>query len=544
MFSLMTACKESSFGACLLHESGEYEGKFLFPFGSMVVLSNIKQDDLENSPIGNLSRFFENTINHDELIELHEKNYDESQWIKVFKKYFLMTWDYHMTMEQINTLRAIVHPEIAIVAPNYVPIENESPLLETQGALSTLKILDLVQEREARGIGNGHRLLWGVAGSGKTIMLISRAKILAEENPSARILVTCFNITLAVYLRETLKNYPAVTVAHFHEIARNHWHISTKKDESPGDFGERILKKIAKPSELGEIKYDMILVDEAQDFDPSWFKCILELLADRYDGDLIIVGDGKQSLYATRKISWKSIGIQAQGRTTYFKINYRNSTEIIQVASKFYSSVLLSDKEKEDIGVEEMALDVSKSLRQTGIKPVLLARKDNKEMIEEFVKIVQGLLNGEFYGKPLPEPLHPSEIAILYPARTKSIYIAIPQLIAELETITKVHWLNAPKGIYKQMTCSPNLKVSTIHSAKGLQYKAVLLLGTEVLPINAKNTSALDSKNAIIEGEKLIYVAITRAENILVIAYTSPSVFTKRFEEIAANGFLDTDLKQ
>jgi len=37
-------------------------------------------------------------------------------------------------------------------------------------------------------------------------------------------------------------------------------------------------------------------IDEAQDFDPSWFRCTLAALAEPYDGDLIIVGDGSQGL--------------------------------------------------------------------------------------------------------------------------------------------------------------------------------------------------------------------------------------------------------
>lgn len=545
MFNLMNTCKASSFCSCLLHDKGDYMGKFCFPFASMVVLSNIDRKDFPDAPAGDISPFFptENTMSRNELMELLEKEYNESQWVGVFKEYFpmQMRWNICMSQEQINALRAIIHPEITIVAPAYGSA-SQSPHteIEAPNKLPVLKILDMAQEREARGIGAGHRLLWGVAGSGKTVMLIARAKMLAQENPSARILVTCFNITLAVYLREVLKDYQAITVMHFHEIASTHWKTKLKKNELPGDFGERILKKINSVSNIGDIKYNMILVDEAQDFDPSWFKCLLELLADRYDGDFVIVGDGMQGIYKTRKITWKSIGIQAQGRTTYFRTNYRNASEIIQVASRF--SPAASPTKGED-GVEEVELDAGKAFRSVGVKPLLIERSEPKEAIAEIVKVVRDLLDGKFNGHLLDEPLQPAEIAVLYPARVKSLYKMVPLLCSELGDITPVDWLNAPFAQNKLHACSPNLKVSTIHSAKGLQYKAVLLFGTEVLPLESSKNDlgAQEKEDALIAGGKLLYVAMTRAEDILVITYTGVSVFIDKLREIAAEGFMDLD---
>jgi superfamily I DNA and RNA helicase len=44
-----------------------------------------------------------------------------------------------------------------------------------------------------------------VAGSGKTLILLSRAKALANRMQAHRILVLCFNVTLSAYLRSTLQ---------------------------------------------------------------------------------------------------------------------------------------------------------------------------------------------------------------------------------------------------------------------------------------------------------------------------------------------------
>ena len=49
----------------------------------------------------------------------------------------------------------------------------------------------------AKQIGDKHRLIRGVAGSGKTLILASRAKMLAKKHPDWNILILCFNISLS-----------------------------------------------------------------------------------------------------------------------------------------------------------------------------------------------------------------------------------------------------------------------------------------------------------------------------------------------------------
>ncbi|MBA1332988.1 hypothetical protein QQ73_18630, partial [Candidatus Endoriftia persephone str. Guaymas] len=63
-----------------------------------------------------------------------------------------------------------------------------------------VKIMDIQQEQLARSLGEGHRVIHGVAGSGKTLILGYRCLHLAQVM-SKPILVLCFNITLAAKLR-------------------------------------------------------------------------------------------------------------------------------------------------------------------------------------------------------------------------------------------------------------------------------------------------------------------------------------------------------
>jgi superfamily I DNA/RNA helicase len=61
------------------------------------------------------------------------------------------------------------------------------------------------------------RLIRGVAGSGKTLVLVERARRLSERYPDRRILVVTFNKNLANALREQLAE-ATVEVQHFHKL--------------------------------------------------------------------------------------------------------------------------------------------------------------------------------------------------------------------------------------------------------------------------------------------------------------------------------------
>jgi superfamily I DNA/RNA helicase len=78
---------------------------------------------------------------------------------------------------------------LAVTPPRGAP----APLLP-----DLMQVMDLQQEQIARTLGEGHRVIHGVAGSGKTMILIYRAQQLAAAaRPDQPILVLCFNRALA-----------------------------------------------------------------------------------------------------------------------------------------------------------------------------------------------------------------------------------------------------------------------------------------------------------------------------------------------------------
>lgn len=100
--------------------------------------------------------------------------------------------------------RALIHPETVIGAPT-LPFPTAKPVEELQA-------LDRQQEALARGLGEGHRVIRGVAGSGKTLVLTFRARHLAALHPAHQVLVTCYTRSLAGSLARQLADLRNVEV--------------------------------------------------------------------------------------------------------------------------------------------------------------------------------------------------------------------------------------------------------------------------------------------------------------------------------------------
>jgi hypothetical protein len=170
--------------AALLHGEGAHVGRFTFPFGHLVVLNNCARQQLDER---GLSEVFpgRRVLARDELEALSP---DET--VNPLKSCFDPWWLFgEISERQISILRSVIHPQIVI-----------SPLAEVTRAEQPLAVLDLRQERNAHSLGDGHRIVYGVAGSGKTVILIARALLVAQD-PNKQVLVLCFNRALAEYFQ-------------------------------------------------------------------------------------------------------------------------------------------------------------------------------------------------------------------------------------------------------------------------------------------------------------------------------------------------------
>jgi len=414
-------------------------------------------------------------------------------------------WDFgRLTDRQITIIRAVIHPEI-VISP---------PVQADPGAQLSLKVLDLRQERNAHSIGEGHRIVYGVAGSGKTVILVARARLVAGD-AEKRVPVLCYNRALAEYFQQLFAQTTNVTCPNFHQWGGQRNSVFFEKDEDEEGFGERLLQRLQRGEGEANI-YDAVFIDEAQDFSKTWFLCAKLALKEADDGDLLIVGDGSQSLYRRRNFTWKEAGVNAVGRTinTRFDLdkNYRNTREIVEIAAEFVAAnVEQSDPES---SLQMIKPDPTVALRSGPVPEMLTAPTRDGELRIALEKVDAWLKKG----------IKPSQIAVLYRADAggwvKELASLIFQRVAVYRRQDKTGNFGDPSGV-----C-----VTTMHSAKGLQWRAVLVMRTDTVPFAPGSDGDRVERERLERG--LMYVAMTRAEEMLAFTRSSVNGFASQIQQL------------
>ncbi len=119
------------------------------------------------------------------------------------------------------------------------------------------------------------------------------------------------------------------------------------KEQGKLDWGE-VPRRLWQYEQAGAVQfpgYDILLVDEAQFFAPLWFAILHKLLM-KQNAHLFVVADPTQG-FLGRGTSWKSLGLQARGRSQQLRRSYRTTREILQFASLFYRLRLPEEQEEE-----------------------------------------------------------------------------------------------------------------------------------------------------------------------------------------------------
>jgi hypothetical protein len=510
-YRLMDDCKRDKQVSMLVNPSGAYAGKFQFPFASCALLSNITRENLAKLPDRSHAVFPPATVaTRDQLKEWEEM--DSLAMMDILRGYF-DTFIAPMTKNQVNIVKAILHPEILLALDLTNMAQPDEP---------TVKVLDMMQEGLARDIGAGHRLVFGVAGSGKTVLLVARAKLIARLNPQARVLVLCYNVAFGAHLTESLKDFSTVMVMNFHRWANRNG--ANWKDGDDSELGISLLSKL-QAGALDSKRFNTILIDEAQDFDPTWYACVLAAMQDPVDGELMIVGDGSQGLYKRTKLSWKQLGIQASGRTQYLHQNYRNTRPIIALATRFANQAGESNEDS----LSAPTVDPDNCIRLAGSEAVLLTKKTKQDEVDRVVRVIGDLLRGQWFGETI-SPLKPEQIGVLY-RMDHGLINGLRDKLKACHHNCPVVWLTEKGRNAKGRIGEPGVKLLTMHSSKGLQFRAVILLFAGDCPADFPDSNTEDER-------RLFYVALTRAEDYLVISCSRESSF---IQEIHAAGAGDRE---
>lgn len=244
--------------------------------------------------------------------------------------------------------------------------------------------------------------------------------------------------------------------------------IDTQRFLDNYDFDAILLRAVKIPSyKYPKIKH--LLIDECQDLSPLEYQFLMKIPTE----NIFFVGDNRQAIYGFRGCTdeflnnmWKDV----EFKKYYLTENYRNAPNIVKFAESFLDSY-------------------------TKLSPSSMP-----------VKTKVGILEGKEERIPFMDALEELELSQNWGSwfiltRTNN-ELAAAQEILDNRKIPNVTFKKGDLDLDELATLmtSNRVKVLTIHSAKGLENKNVIVTGARLYNE---------------EERKISYVAATRAENAL-----------------------------
>jgi mRNA-degrading endonuclease RelE of RelBE toxin-antitoxin system len=430
----------------------------------------------------------------------------------------------------------------------------------------------------------------GSAGTGKTIVALHRAVFLAKANPNSRVILTTFSETLAntlrIKLRRLIGNEPKIgerlEVSALNAFARRLYernlgrpkiasrtvirqllkdvagevpgnkfslHFLTTEWEEVVDAWQldtweayrdvaRLGRKTRLPEKQREVlwamfervratlkaqglvtlsnlfnqltshlakakqrPFDYIVVDEAQDVSVSQLRFLATLGAGR-PNSLFFAGDLGQRIFQ-QPFSWKALGVDIRGRSRTLRINYRTSHQIRAMADR----LLGPEVTDVDGNTEERRGTVSVFNGPEPTVKILDTPKAESETV------------GRWLAERIAEDVKPHEMGV---------FVRSPAEMERAQAAVKAAGLPFKVLDDNVETTSGCVSISTMHLAKGLEFRAVVVMACddEILPLKERIESVADDTDLeeVFNTERhLFYVACTRARDCLLVTSVAPA---------------------
>lgn len=308
----------------------------------------------------------------------------------------------------------------------------------------------------------------GVAGSGKSLLAVEKARRLAQEG--LRVLLLCFNEPLAARMQEDAKGFEASS---FHAWAEALIRAAGMGERVPADKTQHYYDHVV-PVLLGEAlerapdtRWDALVVDEGQDFRPQWWQPTLQALRTPHDSVLYVFWDPNQDIYGGGPPD--SLGLVP----LVLDHNCRNTVRIGSYAAR----VLGVEPRFRDGTPEGDAVTEHAVADDADVGPYLAA-------VVELLQTRQGIAT---------ERMVLLSTRSLWRSATLSTGTIGPYQLVPLE-----HGRTGPR----------QLRSSTVHRFKGLEEDVVLLVR--------------DAADGSDQARRLHHVGASRARHLLVVVHVGP----------------------
>lgn len=265
-----------------------------------------------------------------------------------------------------------------------------------------------------------------------------------------------------------------------------------------------MFERLASHFENGNPPFDFAVVDEAQDVGVAQLRFLAALGGNRPDS-LFFAGDLGQRIFQ-QPFSWKALGVDIRGRSRTLRINYRTSHQIRMQADR----LLGPEVSDVDGNTEERLGTVSVF---NGAPPTIRV----SDSPEDEARLVRGWLIGLRETGVMPHEM--------------GVFV---RSAAELDRACgTVEDAGLPYKVLDENTetLDGHVSVGTMHFAKGMEFRAVVVMACddEVIPSQQRIETVTDDADLaeIYDTERhLLYVACTRARDyLLVTSGDTPSEF-------------------
>jgi superfamily I DNA/RNA helicase len=247
--------------------------------------------------------------------------------------------------------------------------------------------------------------------------------------------------------------------------------------------------------------FDFVVIDESQDVSIAQLRFLAALGAGR-PNSLFFSGDLGQRIFQ-QPFSWKALGVDVRGRSSTLRINYRTSHQIRMQADR-----LLGPEVSDVDGItEDRKATVSLF---NGAPPTI----EVLESVEDEAGNV-----GKWLLARIAEGILPREIAV---------FVRSSAQVERAQTAMQGVGLDIKVLDDNVEPTSGKISIGTMHLAKGLEFRAVVVMACddEIIPLQERIetvTDDADPEDVYNTERHLLYVACTRARDHLLVTGVAPA---------------------